>query len=395
MKTLLLVVVVLTPAGHAEARAKQEGLEGHWEGAATARQKDWALALDVRRNEGTLEARVDATDFGLYAVPVASITTMRDSVSLIISAFGGDTVFLRGRRTGDTITGSYTEGALSGVIELRRTGRAPRWAREEAVRFTSGDATLVDTLVLPDGRGPHPAFVITHGSGPQTREVLRYRGQAHFFARQGVATLIYDRRGRGASSGDPDTFDFFQFADDAIAGVHALQRRDDIIRNRVGVGGFSQGGWVAPIAAMRSQDVAFVLVGSTPGITGDEQNATTVRSMLSARGRSASHVDSVLRVWTQVTAFQNGATVDTASLRVELARFQQDTLFRFMQLPTGELRRRSARTHATMTLDPATVWPHVKVPVLSLWGADDAFVPAERSRQVIENVLRTAGRTSR
>ncbi len=56
-------------------------------------------------------------------------------------------------------------------------------------------------------------------------------------------------------------------AEDALAGVQLLKSRKDINPNQIGIFGGSQGGWVAPLAASRSKDVAFVITSAGSAFT--------------------------------------------------------------------------------------------------------------------------------
>ena len=66
---------------------------------------------------------------------------------------------------------------------------------------------------------------------------------------------------------------FDLLAQDALAGVEALARRDDIDPARIGIFGVSQAGWIAPLAASRSNQVAFVVLLSGPAVTVGEEIA--------------------------------------------------------------------------------------------------------------------------
>ena len=59
--------------------------------------------------------------------------------------------------------------------------------QEEEVHFTNGEVKLAGTLMIPNGQGPHPAVILMHGSGPETR--AGYRVNANYFIRQGLAVL--------------------------------------------------------------------------------------------------------------------------------------------------------------------------------------------------------------
>jgi fermentation-respiration switch protein FrsA (DUF1100 family) len=75
-----------------------------------------------------------------------------------------------------------------------------------ATACPSGDITLAGALFMPDDRVRHPAVVLFHGSGPQSRDAET----AYWFAQHGVAALAYDKRGVGESAGDFRTVPFMQ-----------------------------------------------------------------------------------------------------------------------------------------------------------------------------------------
>jgi hypothetical protein len=77
----------------------------------------------------------------------------------------------------------------------------PEPFRAEDLTIPAGDHQLAGTLYLPQSGPPAPAVVFVHGAGPAVRGD-GYRELASHFARKGVAALIYDKRGCGASTGD-------------------------------------------------------------------------------------------------------------------------------------------------------------------------------------------------
>ena len=86
-----------------------------------------------------------------------------------------------------------------------------------------------------------------------------YHELGRHFARKGVAALIYDKRGCGASTGDWTRAGLSDLAEDALACVQFLRSRPDINPTQVGLWGLSQGASIIPIAAGRSPEVAFVI----------------------------------------------------------------------------------------------------------------------------------------
>lgn len=167
---------------------------------------------------------------------------------------------------------------LCGAVLLACDRPAPQ-ASSEALWLESRDARLSATLHLPPRQGPHPAVVLVHGSGRLTGGDVAGAALAPL-RRMGFAVLAYDKRGVGRSTGvysgigpanSTEMFDLL--ASDALAAVHALRARRDIDPRRVGLLGYSQGGWIAPLAASRDPGVAFMISLSGPSVTVGEENA--------------------------------------------------------------------------------------------------------------------------
>src|SRR5512146_1729577 len=70
--------------------------------------------------------------------------------------------------------------------------------RLEPVKFESHGTTLVGTIAWPDASPVRAAVVFIHGSGKQSRNL----DLARRFADQGIAALVYDKRGAGESGGE-------------------------------------------------------------------------------------------------------------------------------------------------------------------------------------------------
>jgi dienelactone hydrolase len=71
--------------------------------------------------------------------------------------------------------------------------------------------------------------------------------------------LRVDDRGAGGSSGRKQLSSVQQLADDLVAGVAFLKTRAEVNPKRIGIIGHSFAGLTAPMAAVRSSDVAFVI----------------------------------------------------------------------------------------------------------------------------------------
>lgn len=137
--------------------------------------------------------------------------------------------------------------------------------REEHFTFDSDGLKLRAKLVLPPenlqtpgNSDRHPVVVLVHGS--ERTSAVDYYADAYLFAADGVATLVYDKRGTGSSQGGY-TQNFHVLARDVVAAVDTLRGRDDIDPDDVHLAGFSQGGWVAPLAASKTEGIRSLLIG--------------------------------------------------------------------------------------------------------------------------------------
>jgi uncharacterized protein len=206
----------------------------------------------------------------------------------------------------------------------------------------NGDVRLSYELNLPKGRAPFPAVVIGHGSGKATKETCRFMSVR--MLERGYATLCYDKRGVGQSTGQfvfvgtaDSPWVFPELASDMAAGVRHLRGRRDIDRTRIGLIGVSQAGWIIPLAAeMSSAAFMILLVGPTVSV-GEE--------MFYSR-------------------FAEGTTLDLDEAYAKLPEFQG---------PYG--------------FDPRPVLDKLTVPGLWLLGGQDRSIPTPRTTKILDDLI--------
>lgn len=234
---------------------------------------------------------------------------------------------------------------------------------EEEVRFESGDVTLHGTVLVPDETSPgdsrKPAMALVHGAGPGPREQTRPEAEA--FAREGIVTLIYDKRTEGYSQFERS---YELLADDALAAARTLQARPDVDRDAVGLWGLSEGGWVVPIAASRSgarsgarsggsEEVAFVVLVAATGVSPSQQHSWNLENELRHQGVSGSIVEAISRTGTRLLV--------------------------------------GAGMFAEANHDPVEPLEKVRQPVLALWGGKDRIQPPAQSARVLRGALERGG----
>lgn len=291
------------------------------------------------------------------------------------------------------IEAEFTRNARGTVTGLRwkeggKTVSARKVAlhRIEPVTLVNGAVTLKGTLAIPDKPGPHPAVVFAHGAGDALRDVGMWNA---FFLRQGMAVLSLDKRGAGESGGDWRQAGMDDLAGDWLAGVAMLRARADIDPKRIGVHGSSQGGWTAPIMAVRSPDVAWIIVraGSATNVLDTMVHeigwsvreaglpeADAVAAETAARGLFARSTGP----WEEFEAFA------TPLKATAWAPF----VWPLHQTKTGWGRAWNARN---APYDPAATLAQVKVPVLWFLGSMDHNVPSQETARRLEQARAASG----
>jgi uncharacterized protein len=255
--------------------------------------------------------------------------------------------------------------------------------RREHVTFENGGVRLAATILLPHDTAPAPAVVLVHGSGSSTRENPWTSAYAEALARRGIVVLHPDKRGSGDSGGDWRSASFPELAGDATAAVRVLRSRAEVDSARVGVIGFSQGGYVVPIVAAEDSDARFVVVIS--GATTPLLDQVLGEIALEAERREAP-LDSLELALLQEVYERLGTFAATRQGWTELQEF------------TTRARRRSDRlAHALRTIppdsahwvygwagtvgafDPMPYWRRVRQPVLLVYGGRDTQLRPRRS----------------
>jgi pimeloyl-ACP methyl ester carboxylesterase len=259
--------------------------------------------------------------------------------------------------------------------------------REEQVHFASGDNTLAGVLVHPTTPGPYPAVAFVHGSGSLGRnDWTLHPALREHFARHGIASLCWDKPGVGASGGEWTRQTFDDRAREALDAVRFLRGREDINPLQVGLWGISQGGWICPLAASRSPDVAFLILVSAPAGTIVEQDLFRVEQGMRADGRPQEDIDKALEfarrrvdlIW--AGTFEQ---LDAAQREASDQRWFADYVHRLTP-------RDFAFGMKNIGYDGRPALRGVKCPVLVIVGERDTVVPSKRAAATIEDVLTKA-----
>lgn len=367
---------------------------GGWAGTVHDGSLGTGLRLCLRAGDPRgPRSSVDLPDLGYYDLE-ARIEEEGGTLAVAF-ALREDTVRISLDMEGETARGRWHGPGIWREARLWRTRECGPRYRAQQIEFRNGDHLLAGTLLLPShSSGPYPAVVWTHGSGAIDRSNPTYRGLAVALTELGVASLIYDKRGVGGSSGDYRSATMWELAADAVAGVQWLALHPDVNAEWIGVGGISQGGWVSPAAAVLSPAVGFVVGLSAPGVSPAEQNLFNQHNRLVNEGVDEDvvrRVDDVLREIYQYHRTGEGRAAVERTLRSLTEEPWFETAHELAYWHRRGLEPLSASYMEDLFFNPEEVWTRVTVPSILVWGADDSLVPAEVSRDVIGAALDATG----
>lgn len=293
-KTLLLLCFLCSFFGV----SAQYTMDGVWTGKLNVGPQTLTLVLHVAHEaSGNAVCSLDSPDQGAMNIPVKSDYCSADSISVSLEQLG---LSYQGRLKGDEIVGTFTQGAAfpltlkRGEETLKRPQNPvePFPYKTEEVTFTNATdkATLAGTLSYPTDykKGKTPVVLMVTGSGQENRdeEVFGHKPFlviADYLARHGVASLRYDDRGFGKSTGgDVKHATTADFARDAASGIEFLRTLKCF--GKVGVLGHSEGGSIAFMLGAKGK-VDFVISMAGIGVRGDTALTAQANRLLELSGQ--------------------------------------------------------------------------------------------------------------
>ena len=235
-------------------------------------------------------------------------------------------------------------------------------------------------------------MVLISGSGAQDRDETVFGHRpfwilADHLTRRGIAVLRYDDRGVGESTGDIAVATMPDFASDVLAAVAHLMTLPEVDATRIGLVGHSEGAMVAPMAANRSDDVAFVVLLAGPGVNGRELLEMQLIAINQAMGtpESATRQRSEL----QKSLFDAATNAPDDRSAAEQAR---EIMSSFGL--TGAAADAQVRALLTpwmkyfLVYDPLPALRDLDVPTLAITGEKDTQVPPADNLGRVEAALR-------
>ncbi len=347
-----------------------------------------------------LAARLARTSVGdqlpLYIVPQAEVTMTVKSIREEPLAIPGGTLHTRRYETTvDNPAGPLVvqvgvdqrsrfvrlDVPSAGLLVLRSdvasVATRPLTARNPTdfdVSIPGNGFNLAATVTTPPAaasRLRYPAVILAAGSGPADRDQISsgvpvFAELAGMLAERGLVVVRYDMRGIGQSGGRTETATLQDFAEDLRSVVRWVEKRKDVDKKRIAVAGYSEGGWVALLAASREKKIASLILVAAPGTTGAElvleQQRHALDQLKASEEERKKKIELQHRIHTAVLTGKGWENIP------EELRAQAD-------VPSFA---------SLLAFDPLKVMSNVKQPILVLHGELDKEVPPHHGTRLAE-----------
>ncbi len=384
----IILLVVLSGVG-----ARGEGVSGDWSGRLNlGGGRNLRLILHVSKVDSLII--MDSPDQAVYGLEGETVFLSEDSVNFRI---GSLMMTYSGRLNGDTISGTFQQRGFKspllfvrGVEKLNRpqTPQPPFPYTTEEVRITNPTsmAVLAGTLTVPENYSETtPAVVLVSGSGLQNRDEELFEHKpfaviADYLARNGIASVRYDDRGFGESTGDASTATTEDFASDAEAVMSWLRKQQRF--GKTGILGHSEGGLIAYMLGSKTGGPDFIVAIAGPSVKGTKTIAYQNKVAIMKSGlpeRQASEFSEAVE-----KAFERKLSGDYAS---DIS--DDDLAGLYPQYNDNALTRRLGESIKSMLVsnagiawmnyflayDPSEDLSALKIPTLIVYGEKDSQVP--------------------
>ena len=395
-------------------------IEGIWEGKLKVPGIELRIVFKISKNpDGTLTATLDSPDQGATDIPVEEVIFKDNILRLEVKSAGG--VF-EGKVSEDflVIEGEWKQSGQTLPLTLKRVDKAVEILRpqepkkpypyiEEELVYENKEAgiTLAGTLTLPSGKGPSPVVLLISGSGPQDRNETIYNHRpflvlADYLTRQGVAVLRVDDRGVGKSNGDFSQATSEDFASDVLAGIEYLKTRKEINPEQIGLIGHSEGGLIAPMVAVKSPDVTFIVLMAGTGLIGEEilylQGALIYRAMGVSEEDIIKNRQFNEKIFSVLKEEEDSEIAEEKLRQMFLEDWEKMSDVKKEQIGDPEVFLKAQLQSLLspwlkffLTYDPKPTLSKVKCPVLAINGEKDLQVPPKENLSAIEEALKAGG----
>ncbi len=398
-----------------------EKLFGKWSGFLKTPKRQLVISADILKSKnGNVNLKISSPKQKQYNIPTDSLVINNNLIMFSINKYK---IRYKGIINLDStkIIGTwYQDNFISELDfyrpdEILRTGHPqypvkPYPYNNDSVYFFNyiDSINLAGTITYPKkNKQKYPAILLINGLGKHDRDETMYGHKpflliSDYLTRKGYVVFRADDRGVGKSGGKFEKATTKDFTRDMISALKYLKTKSYVDTNKIGIIGFNEGGLIAARIASESDNVKFIILLSTPGITGKEILLTQTVDIQEKSGIPDNVIQRDLKINKKILNIV-GSIKDSALAYNKL----RNTYRQFRAtLPKEDLVKKKYSIVAFknqlnfmltpwfkyyLNYNPKKTFTKIKIPVLIIYGDKDVQVNAAKNNNALRRALEQAG----
>jgi uncharacterized protein len=418
MKRFIYIILSVLLLYSLPLLSQDHNFAGNWLGNLKVGTVSLRIVLKISKIDSVnYKAILNSPDQTDKDIPIDGVKVEGDKIMLSVKMIGGS---YNGKMVDSVIGGTWSQSGrdfplsfskIDKPVQLNRPQNPKKpypYKEDEVIVINKGaDVKLAGTFTYPEIGNKFPAVVLITGSGPQDRDEALMGHKpflvlSDYLTRHGIAVLRCDDRGIGKSTGNFSSATTKDFASDILSCVEYLKSRKEVDKKNIGLIGHSEGGIIAPMVAVKSTDVAYIVMMAGSGIDGEKILELQSRLIAKAEGESDENINKMMQFNTKlykIAIEEKDSSKAVAKMNKVLDDFYYTINDSAKSLPENSRENLHRQTAALLspwfrfflTYNPKENLSKLKIPVLALDGENDLQVPPKENLAAIEDALKKAG----
>ena len=294
--------------------------------------------------------------------------------------------------SGDSLTVIFIHDNKNNIsgIDLKNKSEILRLAKVpisfEKIVVSSKGAIINGTLIRLKNNKAVPAIIVNGGASWIIRDTNLE--EALFYVSQGLAAVVYDKRGWGESTGEK-IVPFSQTAEDINAIAEYLKLRTDVLPDKIGISTYSQSGWFGTLATSTSNVIAYQIMNVPAATFIYRQEKQRINNELKADGFSKDEIATALKLFDLMSQYsiKGNNWPDYKALRDANSN---KAWIKYMFAPDNNKKETWEWGRMNWQYNPLPALMKITVPTLVLLGEMDLKVSPEVNKSIFEMVFDAA-----
>jgi len=259
--------------------------------------------------------------------------------------------------------------------------------QSQVIHFKFQSDSIEGVVNLPKRKytleGKTPLVIFVHGDGELERDAYGYYEPIwNELAKKGIASMSWDKKGIGQSTGKWLNQSMEDRANEVIAAIEFIQADTRFDFSSIGLIGFSQAGWVMPKVATLSDYPDFI-ISVSGAINWKRQSNYLTRTRMELKGANEATIEAQVRqneidfniynnenTYHEYVAYQEGKCKNK---KEEDCSLMSEERFHFVK--------------KNISSDAEKDLKNIRCPIFGVFGAEDLNVAFEESHQIYERIF--------